>query len=239
MNPVPKLSRAAVFLIASVAFLISGAFAQTLEFDYNFRNGALGWTGDFASYPPWTNTSGFYQLESGIRFGPRKLTRVPTRTFYIQGANHSASLIMFLKRRLTAADGIVAGRTYRAEFIVTAASNAATGCVGIGAPPGEGVYLRAGTTNVEPVPVLQHNGDLELNVDFETTTAEAGNIANGLDCESAYPHFPFVSIQRPAEYATVTASQNGELWLLVGTRSGYEGFTPLYYQRIKVRLIPV
>jgi hypothetical protein len=82
--------------------------------------------------------------------------------------------------------------------------------------------LRAGTTNVEPVPVLHQNGDLELNINFETMTAEAGNIANGLDCEIAYPHFPFVYIQRPAEYATVTATQNADLWLLVGTRSGYE-----------------
>lgn len=239
MTRIPHLSRTAVALIASVVFLIAGASAQTLEFDYNFRNGGLGWTGDFASYPPATNTSGFYQLESGVRFGPRKLTRVPVRTFYIQGANHSASLIMFLKRRLTAADGVVAGRTYRAEFIFTFASNAATGCVGIGSPPGEGVHLRAGATSVEPIPVLRGNGDLELNVDFETATAHAGNVANGLDCEIAYPHFPYVSIQRAAEFSNVTATKNGELWLLAGTRSGFEGLTGLFYQRIRVRLIPV
>src|SRR5688500_7791304 len=82
--------------------------AQTIELDYNFRSGALGWTGDFASYPPATNSSGFYQLESGIRYAPRKLTYVPVRSFYIQGSSHSASLIMFLKRRLNASDGIVA-----------------------------------------------------------------------------------------------------------------------------------
>ena len=239
MTRIPNLSRTALALIASVVFLITGASAQTLEYDYNFRNGAIGWTADFASYPPGTNTSGFYRLDSGMRYAPRKLTRVPTRAFYIQGENHSASLIMFLKRRLTAADGIVAGRTYRAEFTFTFASNAATGCVGIGSPPGEGVHLRAGATAVEPKPVLHGNGDLELNVDFETATAEAGNVANGLDCEIAYPHFPYLSIQRAADFSNVTATKNGELWLLAGTRSGYEGLTGLFYQRIRVRLIPV
>jgi hypothetical protein len=37
----------------------------------------------------------------------------------------------------------------------------------------------------------------------------------------------------------VTASPGGELWLFVGTGSGFEGFTSLYYQRIDVVLTPV
>jgi hypothetical protein len=36
-----------------------------------------------------------------------------------------------------------------------------------------------------------------------------------------------------------TASSAGDLWLLVGTDSGYEGTTSLYYQRIEVELIPI
>jgi hypothetical protein len=37
----------------------------------------------------------------------------------------------------------------------------------------------------------------------------------------------------------VNANASGELWLLVGTDSGFEGTTALYYQRIDVRLVPV
>jgi hypothetical protein len=36
----------------------------------------------------------------------------------------------------------------------------------------------------------------------------------------------------------VTANQFGELWLLIGTDSGFEGITSLYYQSISVTLRP-
>src|SRR5687767_13133841 len=222
-----------------LCLLPSRSIGQIIEFDFDFHRGAQQWTADFANYPPATNTSGFYQLTSGIRLAPRKLTYVPRRSFYIQGSNHSASLIMFLKRRLGASDGIVAGRTYRVEYMMKVASNAASRCVGIGSPPGEGVFLRAGASPVEPKPELEANGWLRLNVDLATATTVTGDIANGLDCELAYPIFPYVYIHRQVQHPNVTATTSGELWLLVGTISGFEGLTGLYYQNIKVRLVPV
>lgn len=50
----------------------------------------------------------------------------------------------------------------------------------------------------------------------------------------------YVSLKRQHEHEyTVTASPDGELWLLVGTDSGFEGLTGIYYQRIAVTLNPV
>jgi hypothetical protein len=37
----------------------------------------------------------------------------------------------------------------------------------------------------------------------------------------------------------VRANPDGTFWLLVGTDSGFEGTTTLYYQRIGVTLTPV
>jgi len=66
----------------------------------------------------------------------------------------------------------------------------------------------------------------------------AGTIANGVPCDSAPKEF--ISIQRNHQHKTlVNANSKGELWLLVGTDSGFEGFTSLYYQRIDVTLTPV
>lgn len=153
---------------------------------------------------------------------------------------------MFLKRRLTAQDGIIAGQTYRIEYVITLASNAATGCIGIGGAPGEDVFLKSGASSIEPLAVLQPNGWLRMNVDKGesstggTAASVAGNIANGIPCEQASPFFPFAWIQRSHTHTTnVAANSNGELWLLVGTDSGFEGLTRLYYQRIRVRLTPV
>jgi hypothetical protein len=132
------------------------------------------------------------------------------------------------------------------QFVITLASDAATGCVGAGGPPGEGVKLKAGASAVEPLSVLQPNGYLRMNVNIGdltlggTAASVAGKIANGIPCEKAAPTFPFALIQRSHQHiVNVMANESGELWLLVGTDSGFEGLTRLYYQSIKVKLIPV
>lgn len=234
------------FLLTFSFVFITSVFAQNnaVEIEYNFKSGSLGWTADFADYPPNIGTG--YDLAAGIRLMPRKLTRVPRRGFYFQGNNHSADLFMFLKRHLGVEDGIVAGRAYRIEYVITFASDAPSGCVGIGGAPGESVYLKAGASSVEPLAVLQSNGYLRMNVDKGnqsqggTAASSAGNIANGIPCEKALPYLPFASIVRSHQHTTdVTANANGELWLLVGTDAGFEGRTRLYYQSIRVKLVPV
>ena len=234
------LSFAFLFVLAASVF----AQNNSVEIEYDFKSGAQGWTAGFADYPPNIGTG--YELDAGIRLMPRKLTRMPRPGFYVQGHNRSADLFMFLKRRLTRDEGIVAGRTYRVEYVITLASNAASGCVGIGGSPGESVFLKAGASPIEPLAVLQPNGYLRMNVDkgnqsqSGTAASVVGNTANGIPCEQAFPSLPFALIQRSHQHPdTVTANANGELWLLVGTDSGFEGFTRLYYQSIRVKLIPV
>lgn len=244
-KPSKKSLRAAVFSILVFTAMQTAVAAQVIEFDYNFRGGTLGWTAGFADYPPATDPNGsLYELFAGLRFMPRKLTRLPRRGFYIQGHNRSDDLFMFLKRRLATEDGIAPGQTYRIEYVITLASNAATGCAGIGGAPGESVFLKAGASPIEPLAVLQSNGYLRMNVDKEgangSAASGAGNIANGIPCEQASPYYPFALIERSHQHTTdVTANTNGELWLLVGTDSGFEGLTRLYYQSIRVKLIPV
>ena len=65
-----------------------------------------------------------------------------------------------------------------------------------------------------------------------------GDIANGRPCD--FGPYPYVSIQRTHQHTSlVNANSKGEIWLLVGTDSGFEGLTGLYYQRIDVTLTPV
>jgi len=246
-NKMNKLLRTAIFFILVFTATQTAVLAQVIELDYNFRGGTLGWTAGFADYPPSTDPDGsLYELFAGLRFMPRKLTRLPRRGFYIQGHNRSGDLFMFLKRRLAVGDGIAPSQTYRAEYVITLASNAASGCFGAGGAPGESVYLKVGASSIEPLAVLQSNGYLRMNVDIGSQSnsgaaaSVAGNIANGIPCEQAEPYFPFALIQRSHQHTTnVMASANGELWLLVGTDSGFEGLTSLYYQTIRVKLIPV
>lgn len=244
MKKLKKLFTASILALAVFIALQSAAHAQTVEIEYDFHRGSQGWTMDFADYLP--NSGTHYELETAWRFIPRKLTLAPKRGLYIQGHNRSDDLFMFLKRRLNAQDGVVAGRTYRVEYVIRLASKAPTGCGGIGGAPGEGVYLKAGASPVEPLAVLQANGWLRMNVDKGnqsqggTAASVAGNIANGIPCDDAFPNFPYALIERNHQHTTnVTANAGGEIWLLIGTDSGFEGLTSLYYQSVRVKLIPV
>jgi hypothetical protein len=247
MNRLKFLLRSFIFFIAIFTIAQTTVIAQVIELDYDFRRSSLGWTAGFADYAPDTDPNGsLYELFAGLRHMPRKLTHVQKLGFYIQGHNRSDDLFMFLKRRLNALDGIVANQTYRIEYVVTVASNAASGCFGIGGAPGENVALKVGASSIEPLAVLKSNGYLRLNVDKGnqsvggTAASVAGNIANGIPCEQAAPYYPFALIQRSHQHTTnVKANANGELWLLVGTDSGFEGMTRLYYKSIKVKLISV
>ena len=75
------------------------------------------------------------------------------------------------------------------------------------------------------------------NSDSGEAASVIGNIANGLSAEEN-PRYVSLKRQHKHEY-TVTASPDGELWLLVGTDSGFEGLTGIYYQSIAVTLNPV
>jgi len=239
------LSFALIFLCASAAQMFAQTTPVTVSKSFDFRNGALGWQGGFADYPPGTDNDGFYELRSEIRTLPPELN-VNGTGFFIQGNNHSDDLFMFLKRRLDSNDGIVAGQTYQITFTITFASNAQSGCVGVGGAPGESVALGAGASPAEPQAVLSPSsgpfisGWLRMNVDKNGGIAASGtgNIANGQPCSSSSP--PYVSLQRTHQHTSpVNANARGELWLIVGTDSGFEGRTALYYQQINVTLVPV
>jgi hypothetical protein len=233
------------FIFFAIATSGATTSAQTsgtpLQFNFDFRNGSQGWQADFADYSTRTNIETF-EFQSGMRSLPPEIDANGTG-FYIQGHNRSDDLFMFLKRRLSSADGIVANQRYQLYFTITFASNAQSNCAGIGGAPGESVALKAGASSIEPLPVLRNNFYF-MNIDKGNqgsggiNASVVGNIANGQPCDPRQN--PYISVQRTHQHtAEITADPNGDLWLLVGTDSGFEGLTTLYYQRIEVRLVPV
>ncbi|MFW6056340.1 MAG: hypothetical protein ACOC9B_03430 [Chloroflexota bacterium] len=234
--------RIAALLCMALALGVNGCgpAPESVTVTYDFRDGAQGWEAGFAEYGEGMDM----QLESGLRQLPPGLESEGTG-FYLQGMNRSDDLFMFLKKRLTAADGIVPEQDYRVSFDIVFASNAPSGAVGIGGPPGEAVYLKAGATPVEPERYLDDSDHWMLNVDKGGGNSGEGEAAtvvdtieNGLPAEEVdLQNPPYVSLTRSHQHDyTVTASDDGELWLLVGTDSGFEGLTGIYYQEINVAL---
>jgi hypothetical protein len=213
--------------------------AVTRTFD--FRTGdAQGWVAGFTDWPGDDPIA--YQLDSGIRPLPAEIG--PGSGFMIQGLNGSDDLFMFLKRRLTTADGIVPGQAYRVRFEIDFGSNAPIG-LGVGGAPGESVHLKAGAGSQEPLEVPTPGG-IRLNVDKGDQSAGGrfasvlGNIANGRAIDPSLPEQPFLNVERAGTHAFFArADAAGNLWLLVGTDSGFEGLTRLFYQQITVTLLPL
>ena len=72
----------------------------------------------------------------------------------------------------------------------------------------------------------------------ETTPVVAGNIANGEHVRD-HPNgvIPYRSLVRRQRLPNpVRVGDAAELWLLVGTDSGYEGKTTLFYEQVAVTL---
>lgn len=205
---------------------------------HDFAAGDQGWKALFSDYAPDMTDS--MELEDGVRSLPPE-SGLPGTGFYIQSNNRSDDVFMLLYRHIGVRDGVTPGAEYVVRYRITMASDAAAGCSGIGGAPAEGVTLKVGAADHEPTVVIE-DGMFRATVD-KGEQAEggkdmtvAGDIANGADpsqCDAGR----FQTFTRMHEHPIpVTATAAGDLWLLIGTDSGYEGLTGLYYERIDVEL---
>jgi hypothetical protein len=203
------------------------AIAQTHV--YTFESGPEGWSGDFADYP--VTDSLFYELSWHQAPLPWPLSSADS-AFMISGNNHSDDLFMFLKRKIT---GLVPHRAYKVTITVDAASRYPTHATGVGGAPGEGVVLKAGAMAVEPKKVL-NSGYYRMNID------KANQVLPGADMDTighvgvtdTTTVYTIIRRSNATHPCTVTADAAGEVWICIGTDSGFEATTTLYFDRITV-----
>jgi len=211
-----------------------------VEIRDDFRFGDRGWVAGFADYSTLTTNM---ELDSGIRPLPQELG-ISGTGFMIAGNNHSDDLFMFLKKKLTAADGIRPRQRYLIAYVITMASNASANpsCTGIGGHPGLSVFLKAGGSAVEPLAEVTDTKEVRMNVDKgnQATGGPAATVAGNIGNDSPLcSNTPYRTIVRTHVHSyEVGSTPFGELWLLVGTDSGFEGKTVLYYQSINATLTP-
>ncbi|MDX5436505.1 MAG: hypothetical protein LPK03_04885 [Pontibacter sp.] len=213
-----------------------GRTARPVEsFNYTFEENAEGWEGGVSDYPADWDTS---RLE--FRFGRTDLPPSVSEdgmAMRISGRNISDDLFMFMKKQVT---GLEPNHTYRVTFQIELASQYLEQSAGIGGSPGASVYLKAGGSATEPMPVeMEEAGNnVRMNIDKGGQSQGGadmvvlGNI--GIPGEvSEYQLIQRDNLQNPIQ---ITTDSNGSLWLIVGTDSGFEGTTTLYYNSINVEL---
>ncbi len=216
--------------LALLCFFCLKAKAQTFTFD--FETDAQGWLADWADYP--VSDSIFYQLESKHTALPRYI--LPNQKgIYIKGFNHSDDLFMFLKKKLT---NLLSNQKYKIQFQIELASNAPTNAIGVGGSPG--LYLKAGATSIEPIKIKQSDAGTiyyRMNIDKGNQSMPGAQMdtIGKTGVSDTTTQFALINRQnKNAFFATTNA--NGELWAIVGTESGFESLSELYYSHIVLTL---
>ena len=203
------------------------------DLSFTFTQDAEGWTGDFADYPIGEEES--YELEFEYSNLPQPLNTAKG-ALKISGNNYSDDLFMFIKKKV---NGLTPNATYEVTFEVEFASDAPRDSFGVGGSPGSGVSFKVGITNVEP-DKIKENGYYRMNIDKDNQANSGkdmlfiGDVGNGLD-EFKYN---LVTRDNKDQRIIFTADKNGEGWLVIGTDSGFEATTTLYYNQIKVKFKP-
>lgn len=212
---------------------------EELVLRFDFNEGSGGWLAGYTDYG----------LETADLQRIAEIRRLPEEVdssrfgYFVQSMNRSDDIFMYLKRPLTPAMGLKPDMRYNATIDVEFLSNAPEGCAGVGGPPAEAVTLKAGVMRHEPVPMLVGNYvDISVDKGQQVTGGrDAGvvsHIGNGRACED--PDGPFVFLHRVYHHGEdVVSREDGTLWVMVGTDSGYEGLTQLYYYSIQVTLRPL
>jgi hypothetical protein len=233
-------------LLLSVV-LVSGVFvscsedpidpSEPLTARVDFSTGQHGWTAGFSDYPAADEP--IYNLQSDYRTLQAPLD-TSQRALFISGVNRSDDLFMYWKGQIV---GLSPGTSYRASFEVEFATNVPSGCVGVGGSPGESVYIKAGATDIEPESVLV-DGWYLMNIDKGNqaiggeNAVVLGDIANSQPCGGGEPQWELKQLVG-TETVDVTADPDGRVWLLVGSDSGFESITSLYYTRMLATFEPI
>ena len=206
-----------------------------IVFTYDFHLDSEDWVAGFADLPA-NHDPEFYQLASSHQQLPSGL---PGYGLYIQGDNHSDDLFMFFKKRV---EGLKPNTVYQLSILIDLATNVPAGLTGIGGSPGESVYVKAGATMAEPLVMTDNQGWLRMNIDKGNQSQGGkdmvvlGNIAHpALEADSG-GEYKIKTLDETGQYFEAVTDGNGTLWFIVGTDSGFEGLTTLYYSQISFSL---
>ena len=225
-----------------LALLIIGISSCEKDEDLNsdliafsdFKNDADGWTGGFAEYS--TSMEGQMEFELNRKNLPSPLDQ-SQMAMKIEGRNLSDNMFMYMKKKIS---GLDPNQTYAVNYEIVLASNYPDNSVGIGGSPATSVFLKGGASPEEPKKYLEDdyymiNLDKGVQSQGGTQMHVLGHVGAGDDIEE----YKLITRSNPDDPVEVKPNANGDHWLVVGTDSGFEGKTILYYDRITALLRPI
>ncbi len=217
--------------ILMTALILSGGTRLRASQRFTFNTDDAGFTPIFADYTQQENADSFYAFHAEHKAVP---IRRAGSGLYISLANYSADMFMGYVKKL---EGFTPGEEYRFTISFKLAANVAGGLVGIGGAPGESVFVKCGIASVRPESVLQEDGSFRLNID-KGNQSEGGKDMDVLGdiAGTADPHPDGYAFKSFKTTVTAAAGEDGCVYLVIGTDSGFEGVTDYYLDNVTVRI---
>lgn len=217
-------------LLISLFTIYSFTQAQTYTFDFAISDNQF--EGGVADYHVEMEDQHEFTFENTYYQPPLDTLQLAQ---YVRGINPSDDLFMYMKKKIT---GLQPNSTYHVTFIVEFASKYPTNAFGTGGPPGEGVTMKAGLTLIEPDTIIIDEGGpfVAMNID-KGNQSQPGEDMDTIghvgvtDTTTVYALKTNDNIGSPF---TFTTDNTGEAWLIIGTDSGFESETALYYSSVTV-----
>jgi hypothetical protein len=235
-----KFKKFILVMLILLSFALAGcatSYDTEYQFEFEFENDEQGWVTGFADLPADYDPM-IYELDSGWGELPSGLEG---NAIFLSGHNRSDDLFMFLKVQV---EGLKPDSTYQVEFSIDLASNTPEGLMGIGGSPGESVFVKAGATTQEPEVITDDAGWLRMNIDKGNQASEGkdminlGTLANpNIDLDTfTGEEYALMTLTSEDRLFEVIPDGNGIVWLIVGTDSGFEGPTRVYYDKISIQM---
>lgn len=228
-------------ILLSVFFTSCSAdYEKAYQFYDTFDEDQQGWIAGFADLPADYDADQF-MLESGWSSLPSDLEGYG---LFLSGNNHSDDLFMYIQKQIT---GLKPETTYQVQFNVELASNTPEGMMGIGGSPGESVYIKAGAVTIKPELVNDSINWLRMNIDKGNQASEGkdminlGTLANpNINLEtSTGEEYALMNLDNQQIPFFVASDKDGSIWVIIGSDSGFEGATAVYYNSIGIQLTEV
>lgn len=187
--------------------------------------------GIVADVPKDYMVDGFYQYSHQIVTSP---IEGDNKVIEIIGSNHSDDMYMGFYTKI---DKLEPNKEYIFKVQFDLGSNAAKGSFGVGGSPGSSVYVKAGLSSVLPKVALVDDFYLLENVDkgYQSQSGKDMRVIGNLE-KSSDDYTDNYEYKSFASYFISTTNDAGEIFLNIGTDSGFEGLTKVYYDNIALTI---
>lgn len=208
-----------------------------LDFTDPEAGDAQGWEAGFADYG--VEQEAIMEFDSGHMPLPGELSD-HGYGLMVGATNRSDDVFMYWTGPIT---GLAPETAYSVRFEVEFATDSPSGCFGIGGAPGESVWVKTGMTLERPDrEVMDDHWRMTIDKGNQATGGEdaiiVGDVGNeGSDCITRVWEFKTVENDDDTLFFLDTDA-SGTVWLTVGTDSGFEGRTEIFYTRLEVELVP-